>query len=106
MFSFIYVVYFFLLSQESNTRHCRKAELTVISVRETDGGEYMLVVASERGLAGASIILNVTVSTALSDVTMIGSHNGGALQSTTKFTIIFTLVFSSLFGFGFSYCRT
>ncbi|XKL67994.1 hypothetical protein PGB90_003485 [Kerria lacca] len=85
---------------ESNTRHCWKAELTISSVQITDNGEYIFVVASERGMAGATITLNVTVSTALYDVTFKETRST-AFRHSSKFTIRFLILFYSVYFFHF-----
>lgn len=88
----------FIVFQESNTKHCQKAELTINSVQAEDNGEYMFVVASERGLAGATITLNVTVITALSDDSLVKETHSGTSgqQNYSKFTMHFVVMFYSL----------
>ncbi|XP_065200861.1 hemicentin-2 [Planococcus citri] len=79
---------------ESNTKHCQKAELTINSVQVENNGEYMFVVASERGLAGATIMLNVTVITPLSEDNLVkATHSGTSGQrSNSKFTALFLAI--------------
>lgn len=50
----------FILLQEGSSRWCQVAGLTVTSVRPSDQGEYSFLVRSSRGLAEATLLLNVS----------------------------------------------
>lgn len=87
----------FSMLQESSSKHCRKADLTITYVKVTDAGEYMFVVSSDRGMSGSTITLNVTVSTALSDIVADQTRSSDAFAATSKFTIHFVIYFYSVF---------
>ncbi|XP_069678717.1 CD166 antigen [Periplaneta americana] len=79
-----------------SSEYCHQAVLTLITVTESDQGEYVFLVRSQRGLAEGTVTLNVTRASSFSVAAARAHHITAAVAATALYTISAWVVASNL----------